>query len=530
MAFPLPAAELQLPLIHVVESDDQLLLQTEHAEWYRVLHDFAWQDYRDVAAAYYDALYQFNLEPRGIQKSQTPETSAKDAELKEEAKQRLLFDRPTMDKTASILFEAERPPSPPKNVNPASIAPGVVPLRMAGRKHKCFFALLESFLGVSLMGFPPEPETVHLLLTSNLSFARVCGFVPKTTDDAYWYRFVPSLRKLQQFDQVMRDFGLWDRIKWDEVQRNIEAGVIQPENELVGDTTHYYAYSAFETVRYIDDDGKEKKKSQSKTTKACRCEDWKTCPHPWQLADDGAGTIVKSGNKMYWGHKSSVIGLPRQGIPLDAVAVADAATFDGKTLLPHLERLFEYLPDVKPWIDRVLYDSACNDRTLKQTIKDQFDIELKASLNPRRRKTVTDNLPRGMDKLTPYGALVCLGGCEMEYIGVRYNNEKFIYQAPVDANGKPVCETCEFKTTCCPNAIGPRVATIAFDQLPHIDPDDPPMAKRFKAIMQRRPSVERMIKRLKCDMSDDTLSKRSNASFQAYLDKSMIAFHILLRA
>ncbi|CAB1084811.1 hypothetical protein D1AOALGA4SA_12319 [Olavius algarvensis Delta 1 endosymbiont] len=38
-----------------------------------------------------------------------------------------------------------------------------------------------------------------------------------------------------------------------------------------------------------------------------------------------------------------------------------------------------------------------------------------------------------------------------------------------------------------------------------------------------------MIKRLKCDLGDDRLKKRSNASFQAYLDKTTIAFHILLR-
>jgi hypothetical protein len=71
--------------------------------------------------------------------------------------------------------------------------------------------------------------------------------------------------------------------------------------------------------------------------------------------------------------------------------------------------------------------------------------------------------------------------------------------------------------------------TIPFTTLSHIDPKDPPMAKRFKAMMTRRPSVERIIKRLKCDLSDDRLKKRGNAAFQAYLDKTLIAFHILLR-
>ncbi len=158
-----------------------------------------------------------------------------------------------------------------------------------------------------------------------------------------------------------------------------------------------------------------------------------------------------------------------------------------------------------------------------------LDIQLKTSLNPRRRYTITDNLPKGMDRLTPYANLVCQGGQIMDYQGLRYDTEKFIYHSPLDENNESVCNTCPNKLECCPFSKKGRVVTIDFDLLPHIDPNDPPMAKRFKAIMTRRPSVERMIKRLKCDLSDDRLSKRGNASFQAYLDKTMIAFHILLR-
>jgi len=35
-----------------------------------------------------------------------------------------------------------------------------------------------------------------------------------------------------------------------------------------------------------------------------------------------------------------------------------------------------------------------------------------------------------------------------------------------------------------------------------------------------------MVKRLKCDLGDDRLSKRGNEAFQAYLDKSMIAYAV----
>ncbi len=215
---------------------------------------------------------------------------------------------------------------------------------------------------------------------------RVSGFIPKADNDQYWFKYVPSIRKLEQFDQIMTDYGLWDRLKIKEVIENLEQGLIKEEKELVGDTTHFHAYSGFETVTYIDEKGKEQRKSQSKTTKNCRCEDKDNCEHPWELADDGAGTIVKAFNKYIWGHKASILGLPMQGIPLDAIAVADAATHDGETFFPHVVRLFAQYPEIKSWIDTVLYDSACDSQPLKDKFRDQLGIALKASLNPRRKK------------------------------------------------------------------------------------------------------------------------------------------------
>ncbi len=515
---------IQLPLIEIVNEDDELLSNNRDAQWYSILKNFPWEDYRELAVSYYNALYDFNIS------KQLKEDTIENKETKDEGRQRLLFNRATMDKSISVLHEMKSKQIAVPLVSPQSVSPGVVPKRLGGKRPKDFYALFKSFTGACLMGFAPEPEVVHNLLSSNLSFARVCGFIPNNRDEKYWYRSIPSLRKIEQFDQIMTEYGLWSRNKWEEVRRNIEQGIIKKENELVGDTTHYHAYSGFETVAYTDPKGKEKKKSQSKVTKNCRCENQENCSHPWDLADDGAGTIVKSHGKMIWGHKASVLGLPRQGVALDATAVTDAATFDGETLLPHVEMLFENLPEVKPWIDRVLYDSACDNGKLKDTFMDRFGIELKASFNPRRRKSVTQNLPTGMAKITASGNLICIGGFEMDYKGARFDFDKFIYQAPLDENKVSVCSGCLHKLTCSPQSTKGRAVTLSFDMLPSIEPDDPPMAKRFKAIMMRRPSVERMIKRLKCDLSDDRLRKRGNDSFQAYLDKTLIAYHMLLRS
>ncbi|MCK5355479.1 MAG: hypothetical protein KAJ63_10210, partial [Methyloprofundus sp.] len=366
MLSPRVAECYQFPLFHEVHLDDQRLLNTIDGEWFEILHSLPWENYRVHAASYYDALYNFNVDQREISENQDEAI----AETKEEAQQRLLFDRTTMrtsETAPPMLYKGQVIELKPATVNPMELSPGVVPTRLAGRQPKCFFGLFKAFLGTVLMGFPAEPEKVHLLLMSNPSFARVCGFSPKEKDKIWQYAAhqIPSLRKLEQFDQVMREAGLWDDIKVSEVKTNLQSGIIKKENELVGDTTHYYAYSSFETVIYEDDKGNAKKKSQSKVTKPCRCDDWSTCPHEWELRDDGAGTIVKSKTKMYWGHKASVIGLPGQGIALDAVAVADAASHDGQTFFPHVQKVFEQYPDLATSINRVLYDSACDDTELK---------------------------------------------------------------------------------------------------------------------------------------------------------------------
>ena len=94
----------------------------------------------------------------------------------------------------------------------------------------------------------------------------------------------------------------------------------------------------------------------------------------------------------------------------------------------------------------------------------------------------------------------------MDYRGVRNETRTFIYQASSDGeDGAPVCLSCPHRAECCPDSEGGRTATVSFDLLPHIDPQDPRMAKRFKATMARRTSVGRMIKRLKCDLGDSRL-------------------------
>ncbi len=79
----------------------------------------------------------------------------------------------------------------------------------------------------------------------------------------------------------------------------------------------------------------------------------------------------------------------------------------------------------------------------------------------------------------------------MDYKGMRYENEKYIYQVPNDSDDEPVCLTCQHQIECYPDSLTDRIINISFALLPHMDVEDPPMSRRFKAIMSRRPSVER---------------------------------------
>ena len=525
----------QIPLFNVKFDYEESLESLTDNDWYNFLRDFNYFRYRPLAAEYYRALYTFNKSAQSKHVDAiNNDTLLQDHENKEEAQMRLLFERATMDCSKPKLFTVTPGIIVEDKdlfyVDEKQLAPWIVPSYFCGRKPKCFFAQLKAFLGTIAMGRPGTAQEVNHNLVNNPVFARECGFSLPHPNGAYNHRDIPSLRSLEQFDQIMREAGLWDKLKKNEISYNINSGVIKKEKILVHDTTHYHGYSEFVTIEYENEKGKIVKKSQCKVTKLCTCVDKQNCSHEWVLSDDGCGTVVKSNGKMYWAHKAAILSLADQGIVLDAVAVADAATHDGQTLYEHIVRLFKDYPQTQDWISHALADAAYDDEKIRTRLCEEFGIVLRSSINPKRRQSIPgENLPSGMDKLTPFGTLYCENGYEMEYKGTRLLDEKFIYSSPHTSDGKPVCLDCLFKQSCSPNSKTGRTVQIDFDLLPGIDSNDPPMAKRFKAMMKFRPSVERVISVLKKQLGDDRLTIRTNNSFQALLDKTLIVYHQLLR-
>ena len=507
----------QVPLIHFVESDDLFLHDQVDVVWFDVIKKLDYHAFQTTAAHYYEQLFTFNQQQKQRRIERRENARPSNPETQGQATQRTLLERATLDEQAPALYERPQATTPLTHVAPHEVVPGVTPLRWAGRPAKWFFAMLYGFLGTTLAGQPAEPEFVHQRLRENPAFARTCGFTIPRPGKSERQSDIPSLRKLQQFDQIMTATGLWEELALDRVAANLHEGKIQAEATLVHDTTHYHAYSLMQVVELpeaaeesseptdksnttVKVDGKpvivarvevarvpinqirepmaakvqltespsvaaretgtpaatgktatkpaktaagkpnsrpakngksgnktqkKKRKSHPRVTKNCRCQDRQHCDHAWINADAGAGTVVKSTSKMYWGHKASTLGFAEQEVLLDAVAMSDAASHDSKSLVPHLSRLFERHPDLQELVTRVLDDSAADDSPLKASIEEQFGIELLAPINPRRRQPIRDELPRGIDHLTPRGVPVCEAGYPFELLGFRKATEHF---------------------------------------------------------------------------------------------------------
>ena len=76
---------------------------------------------------------------------------------------------------------------------------------------------------------------------------------------------------------------------------------------------------------------------------------------------------------------------------------------------------------MKPVIERVLDDGAADDQTLKDFFQREWEIELLAPINPRRRGPITKDLPRGIDHLTPIGIPIGRQGYPLECLTYRHD-------------------------------------------------------------------------------------------------------------
>ncbi len=564
------AGSQQLPLIIATERDDAYLGDAADVAWYRTLRDFDWHPLRLVAAQYYEALWHFNdaraaaqseratlaaveaAKAAGMVVPPAPIAAAKPAapdpvpaasaaiagaaESQEEAAVRLAQARPTEKGTGPLIAPAAPRTLELLHVKAGALRPGIVPRRLAGRKAKCFFAMAKAYVGATLRGRAAEAGAVHDELTSNPAFARVCGFTLPVArakgrlPAEYAQSDIPSLRKLEQFDQIMTSRGLWGHLALGAVRRNLESGKLRGGDTLVHDTTHLLAASQRDVVDLPPEkpDGKPRRKSQPRTTKECRCADRAKCQHAWRSADAGAGTVVKGPTSFYWAHKVSTLCFAGQEILIDAVAMTDGAANDVRSVMPHLERFFGLFPDLREMATRLLDDAAADNQDLKAKVRADYGIELLTPANPRQRKEITKDLPRGVSKIGKRGTPVCEAGVPMDFRGCRHATRTFLFSAPDTPAGEPVCAGCPLKESCLREGATRRHISIPFDRLPHINPAMPQLSERFARAIAQRTVIERVHNLMKHVYGEPRLKRRGTPAVQAALDKLLWGMHLAL--
>ena len=429
----------------------------------------------------------------------------------------------------SIPLALRDPSHPPPRLRDLLDGPGAPPIDA--------LCLMRAFLVAPLINVTDSPQSVHLALHSNPTFARACGFAgPGATKRAgeFTTRRLPSLSACEQFNEVMTRYGLWHRARHAIVRSNLDNGVLECEDSLAFDTTHLESNSHCDNLLPQDaeaqrDAGKKVKHFKvERDRKQCDCgkDNWPSCAHPWTSTDQGAAVVVKGPTRVYWAHKASVASFGDSEIPIDARVLNYAAHSDSKTLLPHLALLNSDMPDVVEKLRVALADSAysCNADELAQKYP---HIRLSAPIIQRKCVGI-ENLFAGIDRFTATGVPVCQAGHRFDLQGRVLADQLFIWVAPDDEDGRSVCSSCPMTQGCLTKGTR-RYIRVERHLTPQVNWDHPQHFRTEKALYAKRTGVERAIKRIKVDLDAQCLPYRDARRVQAFLDRKLLTLHLLLK-
>jgi len=540
---------LNATALALFESTDSpaVLSDPANQDWLAVVGAVSGERYETLARRYYLALYHFRKHQH---RPALPGTLHIAAEGKQQALQGMLDvleerkanSKRAADSAADVFIDAtpdKTDASLPEALRDFSKTPPTLRdiLTGAGRPPCDALCLMRAFLAAPLLGVGDDPTSVHKLLHSNPTFARACGFQASGTLKVMGEmtsRALPALSTCAEFTEVMTRYGLWQLARVEQVRHNLDSGVVHKEDTLSFDTTHLIANSHCANVLPLDAKGKDGEKPKHRKVprmrKSCACgkDKWDNCEHPWSPTDSGAAIVVKGTTRIYWAHKASVVCFGDSEIPIDARVLQYAAQGDGKTLVPHLLVLQQDFRDVVDLVRYILADDAYREN--EDAVR-RFGQQARLIVPVRGRKAraaLADTF-EGINRFTPIGVPVCEGEYRFELRGRDVTNERYIWVAPDDAEGQPVCASCPLAGICLEKGERRHIRVDREDQ-PQINWEHPQHFARDRAHYGKRTGVERAIKRLKVDLNGEYLTHRDAHRVQAHLDRKLLILHILLTA
>ncbi len=541
---------LNLTALVLFESSDNpaVFMDPVNEDWVAVVEAVCGERYEVLARRYYVALYHFRKQGR---RPELPDRIQVAAQGKQQALRGMLDvlearkanrKKTAGENTAGVFVDARsdsKDRSLPEVLSDFSKVPARLDAVLSGpgRPPCDALCLMRAFLGAPLLGVGDDPTSVHRLLHSNPTFARACDFLGRKAlkqPGERTSRRLPSLSVCEEFSEVMTRYGLWQLARMEQVGENLASGVVETEDTVVFDTTHLEANSHCANVvpadAKVEDGKKPKHRKVPRMRKGCDCgeKQWESCEHPWTPTDQGAAVVVKGPTRIYWAHKASVAAFGNSEIPFDVRVCQYAAESDGKTLVPHLELLERDYPEVIATVRHILADDAYREnRNAVRRFGQQ--ARLTVPVHGKKSRAALAEAFDGINRFTPIGVPICEGEHRFEMRGRDITDERYIWAAPDDGDGQPVCASCPLAGSCLKKGKR-RYIRVDREDFPHIDWDHPQHFARNRARYQKRTGVERAIKRLKVDFNGEQLTHRDALRVQAHLDRKLLILHLLLAA
>ena len=379
----------------------------------------------------------------------------------------------------------------------------------AGCKPQPFIAFIKAFNLASVIYVEQNCSAIHLALRTNTDFFDICGF-----------KYVPAERTLQDFDQIMAQYDLWEMVRDITYQQNVDNKIIIEEQEdtLNIDNTHQPAYSA-----------------PSKSIKECReCPSFKECVSKVST-DQTADWYVKSKCKIFYAHQIGLAQLSKSGAPVSRI-VLNGKQYEPDSLEPLLKDIRDQRPNLK--INKVVFDGIFNKEPSINMVHKYFpQAQVYTPVIANRGTKEIENPARGIKKITKHGNIHCIANNTLVFLSKDENLNAFILACPVynsEARNKLIHLgidvnkiTCHLKEQCSPNSTQGRVFRLKKGLVPQINWELPQISYAHKIVYYLRTKIERLFGLMKKRYKMNYLYKRGIENVKAHIDKFMSLMHLI---
>jgi hypothetical protein len=295
-----------------------------------------------------------------------------------------------------------------------------------GRAGYGFYGYLRAFHLAPLFDVEATPSAIARALHANPAYLAECAFDAVRVGRRERVNPIPSFWALNEFENVMTAEGLWEEVRRITTEKGIDLGAIPKEAVLAVDPMAVKAYAR-----------PEKKKR-------CACRDKTRCRHRRREADRDARYYRKGGVRIIRAYRPVIVGEATSGVPLASIMQPDTNNVSAKDYEKIIQEVRNDRSLRRLSFREVLADAEFDSAANRETTRRLLGVPLYAPPNPRSRRARRLG-HRGIREIDAAGVPVCEAKHRFAYVGKDTRREAFVFRAPLDEAGRPVCRTCPIR-------------------------------------------------------------------------------------